>query len=335
MYNKRNPLVSIIVPVYNTERFLEECLSSIIKQTYQNIEVLVVNDGSTDCSGGICDVFSNQDSRIKVIHTDNQGVVKARLTALKFSNGDYYTFVDSDDYLESNAIQILVNTIVDYNVDLVVCQRFKKFKSSIINDIKRPSSGMYSRYDIDNLLRTNSIYDEITGIAGFPFEIWGKLYKKKYIQKILLAGNDLWYAEDMVGILTLLYDIESMYILDDALYVYRERTGQATQVYKSTLLENDTKLFQFFWEFDTRGYLKNQIPQRALMELERVLAVAARTLNSIEDFRQVFKKSLELYPIWSRSNKYPNVKGIRNNIKLLLIKYRLVHIYYWIINYKL
>ena len=96
--------ISIIIPVYNVEMYLEKCLESVLNQTYKNLEVILVDDGSTDKSGLICDEYQKNDSRIRVVHQDNQGLAAARNTGLQYVSGEYFSFVDSDDYIDLNKI---------------------------------------------------------------------------------------------------------------------------------------------------------------------------------------------------------------------------------------
>ena len=113
-------LISIIIPVYNQEKYLTSCLESVEKQTYGNFEVIVVNDGSTDRSGYICDNFAVQDSRIHVIHQKNAGIGVARNVGMKCSTGEYITFIDSDDYIHSDALKNLYNEAVKNGADTVL-----------------------------------------------------------------------------------------------------------------------------------------------------------------------------------------------------------------------
>ena len=115
------PLVSIIVPVYNVEPYLRKCLDSILAQTYQNWECILVDDGSKDCSGAISDEYANKDNRFIVVHKQNEGVTKARITAFDHSKGELVTFVDADDYVESEYVEKLSKPIVEENVDMVSC----------------------------------------------------------------------------------------------------------------------------------------------------------------------------------------------------------------------
>lgn len=112
------PKVSVIIPVYNVENYLEQCLDSILNQTYRNLEIIVVDDGSTDRSGEICDAYTLRHSNLKVIHKENAGLGMARNTGLEYISGEYVTFLDSDDWLEPDMIQQLYNGIVSQNVDV-------------------------------------------------------------------------------------------------------------------------------------------------------------------------------------------------------------------------
>ena len=111
-----NPLVSIIIPIYNTEKYLVECIDSVLNQTYKNLEIILVNDGSTDNSGIICAKYANKDNRIKVIHQINKGVSEARNTGLNIAKGDFINFIDSDDYIDLDEIEILVKNRVENGV---------------------------------------------------------------------------------------------------------------------------------------------------------------------------------------------------------------------------
>ena len=116
---KNQPLISILIPVYNVEEYLRECVDSVINQTYENLEIILVDDGSTDSSGKICDEYAEKDSRVIVVHKTNSGPSKTRNEGLKVAKGDYIYFLDSDDYIDNNTIEILVLTAQNHDADLV------------------------------------------------------------------------------------------------------------------------------------------------------------------------------------------------------------------------
>lgn len=117
---EHNLLFSLIVPVYNVSKYLHQCLDSIINQTYSNIEIILVNDGSSDYSGRICDEYANKDKRIKTIHTENKGVSSARNLGLSIAKGNYIAFIDSDDWIEKDAIEKIEKQIKTYSYDLIL-----------------------------------------------------------------------------------------------------------------------------------------------------------------------------------------------------------------------
>lgn len=119
--------ISIIVPVYNVEKYLSQCIESIINQNHKNIEIILVNDGSTDKSGDICDKYSLKDNRIKVIHKKNEGVSIARNTGLKVATGEYIAFVDGDDLVDKDIYTRLINVINNSKYDLVMCRFYRSF----------------------------------------------------------------------------------------------------------------------------------------------------------------------------------------------------------------
>ncbi len=119
------PLISVIIPVYNVEKYIQASISSIIEQSYKNIEIILVNDGSTDESGRICDTFAEKDSRIRVIHKANSGVSAARNTGIEAASGDYICFVDSDDYVTPDYVKHMYDTAVKYNADITTSNQYK------------------------------------------------------------------------------------------------------------------------------------------------------------------------------------------------------------------
>ena len=130
-------MISIIVPVYNVEKYLSRCLDSILVQTYRDFELILVDDGSTDRSGAICDEYASRDERIKLIRQSNQGLSVARNVGLDAARGDYIGFVDSDDYIHPETYQILLDALLKYDADLSVCG-FNYVCENVIEDLCHP-----------------------------------------------------------------------------------------------------------------------------------------------------------------------------------------------------
>ena len=171
-----NDLISIIVPVYNVSDYQKECIESIIRQTYTNLEILLINVGSTDTSGQICDSYANKDKRIKVIHQANQGLSISRNNGIKLSKGKYLSFVDSDDIIDEKMIEILHKEIINNNCDISIC-KFQIFHNNYI-----PPKEYYKTklMDKNEFLKKLMIDKEISSHAC------NKLYKKNLFKEIKL-----------------------------------------------------------------------------------------------------------------------------------------------------
>ena len=203
-----NPKISIIIPVYNVEQYLMQCLDSVVNQTYKNLEIILVNDGSTDNSGKICDEYNLKDSRIKVVHKENGGISSARNEGLKLSTGSYVAFVDADDYLEKQYIEKLVET----DADIAVCSFYKEYpfnseKNIIINKKTLKTKDEFI-YDILS-------FQKALGCA------WGKLFNTKFLKENNIFFNEnLKVAEDAeFCLISVQYNPKIVYI-PEILYHY-------------------------------------------------------------------------------------------------------------------
>ena len=127
---KKQPLISIIIPVYKVEKYLEKCVNSVINQTYKNLEIILIDDGSPDDCPAICDKLSKTDKRIKVIHKTNSGVSASRNEGLKIATGEFVAFVDSDDWIDETMYERLINKQQEQNYDLVFCKYIQTVQSN-------------------------------------------------------------------------------------------------------------------------------------------------------------------------------------------------------------
>lgn len=209
------PLVSVIVPVYNVEKYLEVCLNSILEQTYTNLEILVVDDGATDSSPIICDRFAELDARIKVTHQTNKGLSGARNTAMDIAQGEYFMCVDSDDFIERNCVERLLDALEFANADLAVggyvyCdEKGERHEKKTVSQKKEISGAEQMK----NLLTNQEIGDMA----------WCKLYKKELFDGIRYPLGK--YHEDVFTTYKLLARSKKTVILPEALYNYRQVQG--------------------------------------------------------------------------------------------------------------
>lgn len=229
MESSFQPLVSIIVPLYNQEKYIGACLRSVCRQTYKNLEIIVINDGSTDSSPKMAHNWAEKDERISVIDKQNQGVSLARRDGLLAANGDYVTFLDSDDTLKRYSIEIMVECALSTDVDLVQCSYDKQ-----IGFIKRRKADRNYMFPYNQLISQPELFERYyVGFFSnkvFPILMWGKLYRKSVLAKAfqnteLFSSEVNLMGEDLYFNMKLFPYLGSMYRIDKSVYNYRYGGG--------------------------------------------------------------------------------------------------------------
>jgi glycosyltransferase involved in cell wall biosynthesis len=185
-----NNLVSIIVPIYNSELYLERCISSIINQTYKDIEIILVNDGSNDNSKYICEKYMKIDSRIFLINKENNGQSSARNDGLDFSKGSFLAFIDSDDYIDKNYILNLYNNLVTFDCDVSICS-FISFDKNYF-DFQNGYLSNFNNYPQGEIFFKEDFMLKLTYNKQINFSPWGKLYKREVIGNIRFRPNEIY-----------------------------------------------------------------------------------------------------------------------------------------------
>lgn len=214
-------IVSIVVPVYNVENYLKKCVDSLRKQTYTNLEIILVNDGSPDNSPAMCDAYSKEDPRIRVIHKENGGLSDARNVGIEASTGDYLMFLDSDDYVEKNLVEKALETIMDNNTDLVIWGYYADYlneEQALIKSIKFEGvNGTYTSEDFNEIEASN----ELIGLLGYA---WNKLYKTELIKKNNTKfPKNISLVEDIIFNSKVLVNAKSINFIGDCLVHYMQR----------------------------------------------------------------------------------------------------------------
>ena len=215
--------ISIIVPIYNVESYLEQCLNSIINQTYKNLEIILINDGSTDNSGKICDLYAKKDSRITVIHKKNGGLSDARNTGLSIATGEYIAFIDSDDFIELNMYQVLYRNAIMYNADIVWCNYYDFSNNS------RSCPNIISKNNIYNLdSNPETFAKDLLYMYKMDAHVWCRLYKKSLFNSLKFPFNKTF--EDIFILLPLLFSAKKIICITDTLYNYRVRNNSIVDI---------------------------------------------------------------------------------------------------------
>lgn len=205
-------LVSVIVPVYNVENYLRKCLDSIVTQTYHNLEVILIDDGSKDSSGVICDEYAGKDNRVKVIHKENGGLSEARNSGLEIASGDWIAFVDSDDYIDESMLRTLVDLAQNNNAQVAMCA-FRAISESI-DDNYCLVTKVFNR---DELL---DVY--VTRTKGYLItnSVWDRIYKRELVKEIRFAPRRL--NEDILYTMQVFLRADIVAYTSEKLYQYRD-----------------------------------------------------------------------------------------------------------------
>lgn len=319
-------LVSIIVPMYNVERYISKCLSSLINQTYTNIEILLIDDGSSDNSTQIVENMSYNRPYIKLIKQENSGVSKARNEGLKHANGKYIIFIDADDWIEQNYIELLVNTCEKGNLDFVFCDWFvhendRLYTASINIDLEKQGNG-------ENLFKH---YLE-SRHGGAP---WGKVYLKSIIDKYKIRFKDnLPYGEDYLFNLKYIAHINSYEYIDMPLIHYNcMQIGARAKIRYNydelqLIIENEKKLimnnYKNFKKEYEEIYFKNLIGV-ACLAIINIKNLDIRLKDTIKLINKIIKE-FNVIQVFKENNISLNSFTLRERIILYLILTRNVYV---------
>lgn len=320
----KTPMVSIVVPLFNQERWLNACLRSICEQTYQNLEVFVINDGSTDNSPAVANKWAEKDCRIRVVDKPNEGVTKARRDGMRLASGEYVAFVDSDDLLPKLAITTLVEYMTTTGVDLVlgaITRKLGFFKQSYYE--KRFS------FPVHQVINQPELFDEyFVGFyrnSIFPVSMCGRLYRKSVLDQALNDGalfdEELTkMGEDQYFNVTLFPYLKSMYRTDEPVYIYRY--GGATNRFNPNFPQLFVSSEKRLRLLDKYNYSKGYAPLFAeyvaclYFHASRLLSCNVADKDEVMAF---FKQEVETRGIIPRMQEYYDVNGIPNKQAQLLL----------------
>jgi glycosyltransferase involved in cell wall biosynthesis len=244
-------VISIIVPAYNVENFLPNCIESIITQTYSNFELIIVNDGSTDLSGDICNSFAKNDVRIKVIHQENKGLVKARQSGLQLASGKYILYIDGDDYVESRFCELLIKETYNFDADIVIGGYIRNYRGRMITVKNILPAGRYENDEIekiwDKMIFTGDFFSH--GISTYS---WGKLFKRDILIPIQMAiPSNITIGEDAACVYPFISKSSKLVITSASNYHYVQHQSSMLKSFTNVKseIEKLSSLFSFMLDF--------------------------------------------------------------------------------------
>lgn len=254
---KNNIKISVIIPIYNVEKYLDECIKSILNQTYKNFELILINDGSNDSSKEICEKYKKENNNIIFIDKKNTGASDSRNIGLKIAKGDYIFFLDSDDFLDKETFQLCVKEISLFNYDLLT---FGFIKFDYDNDFQKKydikvEKNVYSQNEIRRILIPNML-SQTNKKKSFNINFSRMfLIRKDYISSLnwkFLSERE-YESEDVVSMITLLYYAQNIKIIKKNLYYYRYNPMSITNNYKDNFVIKLNNMLRYLLSFNKRN----------------------------------------------------------------------------------
>lgn len=272
--------ISIIVPVYNVQSYLVECIESLIKQEYSNVEIILIDDGSTDCSGNICDEYAQKDNRITVIHQKNGGAANAKNTGLKYATGKYLAFVDSDDFVEHDAYVYMLAKLKKSDADIIQCSFRDIYQNRTKDQI---------------MLQDEQVFDVVSYLNRYTFDwtcglLWDKLYRRELFESIFF---------------------EEGHTVDDEFFTYQG-------VMNAKKIVHDPKIVYNYRKRKSSVTAKREYRENTVLDkLDYLVKRKNRVIDKFPVLKQNFNKHFLYMLLWLSTDAYASKRSIQITKKYL------------------
>ena len=319
-------VVSIIIPVYQVEAFLDRCLNSVVNQTYEKIEIILVDDGSPDECGSMCDEWAGRDDRIKVIHKNNEGLGYARNSGLSIATGEYIVFIDSDDYIKKDYINKLVTQMLYYNADLGIGGFIRKYDNReeeeypVTEKIK-----IVEQRDIINEVLLPVLGSEPTARQDVEREmcVWRNMYRKNIIDDLNLrfVSEREYVSEDIFFNMIYFINTKRAVLIPDCIYYYCENGGSLTNTFRADRFEKYCKMLKRQQELLIKNNLyevaRFRLYRTFIMKTKKCIALLASSNLTFRKKKIECKRILEDSTLQNILRDYDN--SCKQNFKQKLI----------------
>ena len=255
-----SPFLSIILPIYNVEKYLDRCMKSILKQSFKDYEIILVDDGSTDSSPILCDKYGKQLNKVKVLHKSNGGLSSARNAGLELAKGKYIFWLDSDDYISKEALSSIVKTLNKSEVDILKFNYRRQPNDIIRKSLLKP--GLYNEEEI----KKNVIPLALEHVGEFTMSAWSHIYRRKFIEeeKLRFISEREVGSEDYLFNLQAFLSAKTLCAIEDDLYNYDLRLGSLSNKYRENLIEKYKKLYELM----RKALISHNISNELLLKLQ-------------------------------------------------------------------
>lgn len=300
-------LVSVIVPVYNVEKYVGECVESLMSQSYKNLELILVDDGSTDSSGQLCDIYAMKDKRIKVIHKENGGLSDARNVGIDSATGVYYSFVDGDDFLAEDTISQMIFGMKEKNSDIAVCNMMRYYENGEIEPFYIPSNILKVLNDVD---RFETLLQP---------SVCNKVFKKDLFNSVRFPKGK--FYEDTFVYHTLAYNAKRIVLTGYDGYFYRAR--RSSILGQNVMTDRYFDFIEAVW-LRTEFLLKKNIQpygDEACLSLYAAVANAEKNISRTEENQYKHFDALQKYIVAYKQLIKLNNISLKQKIRLWLLRY--------------
>ena len=255
-------IISIVVPIYGVEKYLKQCVDSILGQSYSDIDVILVDDGSKDGSPQICDEYARNDNRVNVIHKLNGGLVSARKEGVKNAKGEYLLFVDGDDWIEKDMVYELVKVAKDYSPDIIESGFYYAMENEKYEKYPYFTSQLYTYESIQETIIPKMLFTGEYYKYGVYPNVWNKMYKTEILKPTMeIIPDCLTLGEDAALTYSVLFNVRSFYTIDKCLYNYRMNPSSMTKKYNDTQTANTISLIVFLHDYFVKQKSKSALRQ--------------------------------------------------------------------------
>ena len=289
-------LISVIIPIYNIEAYIEKCIRSVMDQTYKNIEIILVDDGSTDTSGEICDELTKQDVRIRVIHKQNGGQTSARKAGVNIAKGEYILFVDGDDWVDKELVMHLVEAGGIRGADVVTSGHVREDGGTRAIIVDSLPEKVYENYEEKQFFYSHMIFDGKVTKQGIWGALWAKLFRATLVKEVIFGLNEcIKYSEDAAMVYVCCIKADRIVITHKAYYHYVLRDGSITHSTNKYFLQELNEWYLWVWEnIENSKY-------RALLTKQLELSVISKLLLGVNTFMGFSKESTIPYYYFDES----------------------------------
>lgn len=308
------PLISVIVPVYKVENYLERCINSIVNQTYTNIEVILVDDGSPDNCPGVCDQWAERDKRIRVIHKCNEGLGFARNSGLKVAHGEYIAFVDSDDYIDLCMYEELITKAVSSHADIVYCGHHYENQNGTFSDIV--DFEQETVFEKEQMLVLSLKYIAVWGQRALMMSVWHSIYKREVISTLFFSEREV-VSEDLHFQLSAILNSSRVLYLPQTYYYYcfngnsLSHTFLFDKFYRFKVLAKH--LFELYQPYQKEYVAYYYFFYRVLDMIRQIISNKNISKMHKKDYYNRIAKD----DIWKECTQYIDITKLPKHLKLL------------------